>query len=44
MNPSISPEDQFRINQVAATMAIPGMPLNEEAYNNLIEIAQGKKR
>jgi len=34
--PELAPQQQYNINQVAATMAIETMPLTEKAYNNLV--------
>lgn len=39
----LTPEQQYRIRQVEATMAISGMPLTEEAYQNLVDIETGRK-
>lgn len=39
----LTPEQQFMIDQVAATMAIEDMPLTDQAYKNLIDIVTGRK-
>lgn len=39
----LTPEQQFMIDQVAATMAIEDMPLTDQAYKNLIDIATDRK-
>lgn len=41
--PKLTPQQQYNIDQVAATMAIGDMPLTERAYNNLVQIATGEK-
>lgn len=41
--PKLTPQQQFMIDQVAATMEIENMPLTERAYNNLVEIVTGEK-
>ena len=39
----LSPQQQYKINQVAANMAIEEMLLDENAYDNLTQLATGKK-
>jgi len=39
----LTPQQQYHIDQVAATMAIENMPLTEKAYQNLVQIATGEK-
>ena len=39
----LTPEQQFMINQVEATMTIENMPLTEQAKQNLIDVATGRK-
>lgn len=41
--PELTPQQQYDINQVAATMAIEDMPLDERTYNYLVELATGEK-
>lgn len=41
--PKLTPQQQYNIDQVAATMAIEDMPLNEKAYNYLVQQATGEK-
>lgn len=41
--PKLTPQQQYNIGQVAATMAIEDMPLNEKAYNHLVQLATGGK-
>lgn len=41
--PKLTPQQQHNIDQVAATMAIEDMPLNEKAYNYLVQQATGEK-
>lgn len=41
--PKLTPQQQHNIDQVAATMAIKDMPLNEKAYNYLVQQATGEK-
>ena len=36
-------QKQFHIKQVAATMAIEDMPIDEQTRENLIQIAAGEK-
>ena len=42
-NTKLTPEQQFMINQVEATMTIENMPLTEQAKQNLIDVARGRK-
>ena len=39
----LEPQKQFQIAQVAATMAIEDMPIDEQTRENLIQIAAGEK-
>lgn len=39
----LSPNQQYNIAQIAATMAIEEMPLDDQTYNNLTQLATGKK-
>lgn len=39
----LTPQQQYDINQVAATMAIENMPLNEKTYNYLVQLATDEK-
>lgn len=39
----LSPQQQYNIDQVAATMAIEDMPLNEKTYHYLVQLATGEK-
>lgn len=39
----LTAEQQDQINQVEATMEIEGMPLTEQARQDLIDIAAGRK-
>lgn len=39
----LSQQQQYNISQVAATMAIEEMPLDDQTYNNLTQLATGKK-
>ncbi len=41
--PKLTPQQQYNIDQVAATMAIEDMPLNEKTYNYLVQLATGEK-
>lgn len=41
--PKLTSQQQYNIDQVAATMAIKDMPLNEKAYNYLVQQATGEK-
>lgn len=36
-------QKQYYIEQVAATMAIEDMPLDRQTYENLVQIAAGRK-
>ena len=42
-NKTLTPKQQYMIDQVAATMAIEDMPLTPQAYENLRMIAAGEK-
>ncbi len=39
----LSPQQQYNIDQVAATMAIEDMPLDKKTYNYLVQLATGEK-
>ena len=39
----LEPQKQFHIEQVAATMAIEDMPIDEQTRENLMQIAAGEK-
>lgn len=39
----LTPQQQYDIAQVAATMSIEDMPLNEKAYNYLVQLATDEK-
>lgn len=39
----LSQQQQYNISQVAATMAIEEMLLDDQTYNNLTQLATGKK-
>lgn len=41
--PELTPKQQYDINQVAATMSIEDMPLNEKTYNYLVQLATSEK-
>jgi len=41
--PELTPQQKYDINQVAATMAIENMPLDEKTYNYLVCLATGEK-
>lgn len=41
--PELTPKQQYDINQVAATMELEDMPLNEKTYNYLVCLAVGEK-
>lgn len=41
--PELTPQQQYDIAQVAATMAIENMPLDEKTYSYLVELATGEK-
>lgn len=41
--PELTPQQQYAIDQVAATMELEDMPLNEKTYNYLVQLATGKK-
>lgn len=42
-NKTLTPKQQYMIDQVAATMAIENMPLTPQAYENIRMIAAGEK-
>lgn len=39
----LTPQQQYEISQVKATMEIENMPLTKQAYKNLTEVASGEK-
>ena len=39
----LTPQQQYDIDQIAATMGLEDMPLNEKAYNYLVQQATGEK-
>lgn len=39
----LTPQQQYEINQVKATMEIENMTLTEQTYKNLIEVTSEKK-
>ena len=41
--PELTPKQQYDINQVAATMELEDMPLDEKTYNYLVQLATGEK-
>lgn len=41
--PELTPQQQYDINQVAATMELEDMPLDEKTYSYLVELATGEK-
>ncbi len=41
--PELTPQQQYDIAQVAATMSIEDMPLNEKTYNYLVQLATSEK-
>ena len=41
--PKLTSQQQYNIEQVAATMAIEDMPLTERAYKHLVQQATGEK-
>lgn len=41
--PELTPQQQYDIDQIAATMAIEDMPLDEKTYNYLAQLAAGEK-
>lgn len=41
--PELTPQQQYDINQVAATMELEDMPLDEKNYNYLVQLATGEK-
>ena len=42
-NKTLTPKQQYMIDQVAATMAIENMPLTPQAYEDITAIVTGKK-
>lgn len=41
--PELTPQQQYDIDQIAATMAIEDMPLDEKTYNYLAQLVAGEK-
>lgn len=41
--PELTPKQQYDIAQVAATMQLENMPLNEKVYNYLVQLATDEK-
>lgn len=39
----LTPQQQYDINQVAATMSIEDMPITEKAYHHLVQLATSEK-
>lgn len=39
----LTPQQQYDIDQIAATMGLEDMPLNEKTYRYLVQIATGEK-
>lgn len=39
----LTPQQQYDIAQVAATMQLENMPLNEKTYNYLVQLATDEK-
>ncbi len=39
----LTPQQQYDINQIAATMGLEDMPLNEKTYRYLVQLATGEK-
>lgn len=39
----LTPQQQYDIAQIAATMTIENMPLDEKAYNYLVQLATDEK-
>lgn len=39
----LTPQQQYDIDQVAATMGLEDMPLNEKTYRYLVQLATGEK-
>ncbi len=39
----LTPQQQYDIDQIAATMGLEDMPLNEKSYNYLVQQATGEK-
>ena len=41
--PELTPQQQYDINQVAATMELEDMPLDEKTYDYLVQLATDEK-
>lgn len=41
--PELTPQQQYDIAQIAATMSIEDMPLDEKTYNYLVQLATNEK-
>ncbi len=39
----LTPQQQYDIDQIAATMGLEDMPLDEKTYNYLVQLATGEK-
>lgn len=39
----LTPQQQYDIDQIAATMRLEDMPLNEKTYRYLVQLATGEK-
>ena len=39
----LTPQQQYDIDQVAATIGLEDMPLNEKTYRYLVQLATGEK-
>ena len=39
----LTPQQQYDIDQIAATMGLEDMPLNEKPYRYLVQLATGEK-
>ncbi len=39
----LTPQQQYDIDQIAATMGLEDMPLNEKTYRYLVQLATGEK-
>lgn len=40
----LTPQQQYDIDQIAATMGLEDMPLNEKTYRYLVQLATGEKK
>jgi|GEM_PF-3955042 len=39
----LTPQQQYDIDQIAATMGLEDMPLNEKTYRYLVQLSTGEK-